>query len=482
MAKQKNSRTPISTSIQSWPTSLASLALGIALISISCKESKKLSLEKQLQPNASGIVAVDSFNISVETVRIDKPSTKNKPHLIIGSYKDPVFGKIYAEAYTHLRFYAFDTLRFGSTPQDQDYVIDSVNYSLYPDFALGNNTTARLKIKVYNLTQPIASDKDYDYSAQADYDQSTSLVDFDFPFAAKTVQSVTLKDSTPQFLASKALFQGCNNLSQLDFIQKFKGLAFVPDTASTYAFGIRAGSTSGLGVTVYYHLKSDPTVPIYKVLGIYDNSSLTTARFTHVVNTLQPSPLDKLGDAVGGVLPSSQTNNIGYLNDMLGIRTRISFPGFGSFLEEIKGKYIITEASILMPNADQTYNQETTRPTPALSMIECNAVGEALLNSSDTLYKYKLIQSEVVNNGKGDLGGVDRDYYTGFQNYNKRFYFPFTLYSQAITNGSKPNNPFIPSLSSYMGTTISQSPLGYTFYDRSQSNGIKLLVILNKLN
>lgn len=482
MAKLKNSRTLISTSTQSWPINLASLAFGIALISTSCKESKKLSLEKQLLPNASGIVAVDSFSIYVETVRIDKPSTKNKPHIVVGCYTDPDFGKIYAEAYTHLRFNGFDTLQFGSRWNDPNYEIDSINFSLVPDFVLGNNTSSNLKIKVFNLSDTISKNKDYDYASVMPYDKNSSLVDFSFPYTDQTTQSVTLKDNTPQFLKTKALFDSCNNLSQWDFIGKFKGLALIPDALSpTYAIGIRGGSYSSLTVNIYYHLTSDPTVPKYRSLGIFDNSALTTARFTHVVNTELPSPINQLGDTLGA-FPSSQMGNRAYMNDLLGIRARISFPGLSSFLEEIKGKYMITEATILIPIADQTYNQETTKPTPALSIIECDALGTALTNSSDTLYKYKLIQSEVVSNGKGDLNGVDRDYYTGFQTYYKRFYFPFTLYSQAIASGSKPNNPFMPSLSSYIGTTISQSPLGYTFFDQSQSNGIRLLIILNKLN
>src|SRR5881392_3443834 len=86
LERLKNSRTPISTFIQSWPTNLASLAFGIAVLTTSCKESKKLSLEKHLQPNASGIVAVDSFQIAVETVKIDTPSTKNGPNLVMGHY------------------------------------------------------------------------------------------------------------------------------------------------------------------------------------------------------------------------------------------------------------------------------------------------------------------------------------------------------------------------------------------------------------
>ena len=435
-------------------------------------------MERQLQPNASGIIPVDTFQISVETVRIDTPSTKNKPHLIIGKYADPDFGEIYAKAFTHLRFYNFDTLQFGAK---DTYGIDSIKFQLYPDFVLGSNTTSNLKIGIHRLAKEIDKDEDYNYLSNISYEEDP-LAEFNFPFAAQTIQSITLKEGQG-FETTKALFESCNNNSQLDFVKNFKGLAFIPDSSSsTYAFGIRGGNSSGLGVTVYYHLASDTTAPLSYVFGIYDNSTLTTARFTHLSVNGTTDLMKKFHTGELFVLPSSQTGNIGYMNDMLGIRTRISFPGLSSFLAQIKGKYLITEATILMPYTNQSYNQETTRATPALSLIECDPSGIALRNFSDTLYKYKLVQSEQVNGGKGDLNGVDRDFYTGFQNYYKRFYYPFSLYAQSIENEIKPNNPFIPSLSSYVGTTISQSPLGYTFFDQSQTNGIRLLIILNKLN
>lgn len=482
--KRKNSLTLTSTFTQSWPTKLVSLAFGLVLLSTSCKESKKLSLERQLEPNASGIVAVDSFRISVETVVIDTPSTKNKPHIIIGDYTDTDFGEIHAEAFAHLRFYGFDTLKF-----EAGYEIDSINFGLYPDFILGYNTTSNLNIGIHQLTSTIDTTKEYNYRSTIGY-ENDALVNFSFPFTTQTTQSVTLKkDSTntkltAQFEATKNLFESCNGFSQSRFTEQFKGLAFIPtkESDNTYAIGLRTGGTSSFGITVYYHIGADQT-PVYRVFGIYDYTSSSIPRFTRVSLSGTPEPMKQFVEGSVKVLPSSQTNNRGYLNDMLGIRTRITFPGVSAFLNQIKDKYIITEATILLPYTDQTYNQETTRPTPTLSLIECDPMGLPLRNTSDTLYKYKIVQNEVSSNGiRGDLNGVARDYYTTFQNYYKRFYYPFSLYAQDIEKGIKPNNPFIPSLSSNTGTFITQSPIGYTFFDQSQSNGIRLLIILNKLN
>src|SRR4051812_36773537 len=96
-ANPKNFLTPILTFTQSWPTKLVSLSLGIAgLLNTSCKDNKKLGLEKHLIDNPAGVYLVDSLKVNVQTVRIDNPSTKNQYRFIVGEFVDPFMGKLKA--------------------------------------------------------------------------------------------------------------------------------------------------------------------------------------------------------------------------------------------------------------------------------------------------------------------------------------------------------------------------------------------------
>ncbi len=435
----------------------------------------------------------DTFRVTVETVRIDTPSTKNLPHLLIGEYNDPTFGNVNATSFSQLALVYTnltddlnaDTLFFGS-----DAVFDSVSFYLNSDFYLGDTTlNPVLSFSVYHLSETIDSTKahDYKYTSPKLGMESTPLVTFDqFHFNQSSTGKVSFYGSDAAQVAST--FSAYEGTSRQDFLTKFNGLAFVPNAGNTYMLGVRAGSASSFSISLYFHNVSDASLKYY-TFAILNNSTDTSycQRFTALDHTppQHGQPMASFPPGIASVSSSDPTMlNMGFMNDMLGIRTRISFPTIPAFLEQIKGQYNLLEASIIIPPADSTYTFDVYRqPTPYLKLFECDENGVPLkrnTENADGSY-YEIVQNETYNTFYlGNLNDSLNNYYSPYDYLNyKRFYYPFTLYMKDIGKGIKPNHPFIASLNSYFSTGT-YAPLGYTFYDRSRERGIKLIVYLNK--
>jgi hypothetical protein len=457
-------------------------------------------LDGQLIDHPSGVYYVDTFQVEVETVRIDVPSTKNQPHVMVGYYDDPTFGRIKAQAFTQLGFNGIDTLRLGS-----DVSIDSIVSYMISDFYVGDISepvTKPMSFSVYKLQEIIDSTKARDYTSAALPYSDTLIARFDgFDFDQTIVNKYKLSNEdsdTTHFHEISSLFKQFNGYTNQAFLTEFKGLAFIPDSSKTsFALGFRVGGGSSFNTVIYYHYFSDATntVYYYTLSPLSGNSSLNDSTICQRYTKLDYKPIAPLDQLVGfDSVPSSKMQGQGFMNDMLGIRTRLKFPTLANFLASVKGQYNIMDARIVIPPVDSTYTINAyTQPVPYMKLFECDPSGHPVKNgtaNADGTF-YQVVQNEVYTSpttgaySPADMTANTNNLYYRYDylQYN-RFYYPLTLYMKDIQKGLKPNNPFIASINSvfYFGgnNNGTYSPLGYSFFDRSRSRGIQLIVYLNK--
>lgn len=437
----------ISTYTLNWPVNLVSLFLCFTSFFYSCKDPKKVSLERQVLDNPTGIAFTDTFAVKVETVRIDTPSTKNQYHLLLGKYNDDVLGDIIASAYAELSFSGFDTLKLDK--------ITSVSLNLQYDFFIGDTTSKSLNFEISEIDPTEKIDSATKYNSMSSVVVSTS--------AFETIKLEKGNHTTVIGSALKNRFVELLGKSEKDFKTAFKGLKLEPTGSSSFVVGFNTNTASGFTFTITGHApNTDDTV-----LTSYDlNITSKSQRFNNVSYDVSkfPSGLN--------AQPLANTNNKGLMNDVLGIRTRISFPGLTSFLKAIKEDYSLMDAYVLFPSANG-FEQSINMPYPKINFIECANDGSVLKNADGT---YKVVQSEINSAyTPGDLYGTSLPYTLSYDNLAKRFKYPFSLYAKEIQKGGKENNPFIVTLGSYYyATTL--SPLSYSYF----GDGIKLVVYYNK--
>jgi hypothetical protein len=444
-------RKSTSTCIASWPVKLTSFVFCVGSLFYSCKDPKRVSLERQVLENASGIAFVDTFSIKVETICIDTPSTKNQAHLLVGSYTDALLGTIQSEAYAQLSFSGFDTLKMSR--------IDSAVLSIDYDFVLGDDLTKPISFTLQEVKEKIDS--------TASYNRLSILQKENNPLETITLNYNTNKTYSAKSASLKTLMEKYLGFSENDFKDAFKGIALMAPNPS-FAIGIKSGSKSGFNIKLYGLANPTDIFSTTYTLDISEKSQ----RFNKVSYNATGKPFANLGS-------TSNTQNMAVLNDVLGLGAKISFPGLSNFLQSIKTDYNILEAYLLLPSSPK-FSQSVDSPFPILSLIECDATGNALKNTDGS---FKLVQAETQttkgsNMTAGSLYSTGNELYLGYDNQNARFKYPFSLYAKEIQKGGKPNNPFVLSLSS-LYFTKTESSIGYSFHDQTKG-GIKLVVYYNK--
>ena len=433
-----------------WPVNLVSLFLCFTSFLYSCKDPKKVSLERQVLDNPTGIAFTDTFTVKVETIRIDTPSTKNQYHLLLGKFNDDVLGEISATAYAELSFSGFDTLKLDR--------ITSITLNLQHDFFMGD-TSKPLSFDVFEVDATANAKID----SATKYNSTSSVVASTSPLVSvslsKNTRSVILNG-----LELKNRFEKFFGQTEKEFKLAFKGIKLEPTGTSSFIAGLNTNTVSGFTFTITGH---KPSTPDSVATSFNLNVTNKSQRFNNLSydNSKFPSGVNSQ--------PLANTNNKGLMNEVLGIRTRISFPGLTNFLKTIKESYNLMDAYLVLPSANG-YNQSVYLPYPRINLIECSSDGNALKETNGT---YKVIQSETNSSfSPGDLYGTSLPYSLNYDNSNfKRFKFPFTLYAKEIQKGGKENNPFIVSLNSYyFAQTL--SPLSYSYF----GNAAKLVVYYNK--
>ena len=439
----------ISTYTLNWPVNLVSLFLCFTSFFYSCKDPKKVSLERQVIDNPTGIAFTDTFSVNVETVRIDTPSTKNQYHLMLGKFNDDVLGEISATAYAELSFSGFDTLKLDN--------ITSIGISIKHDFFIGDTTGKSLNFDISELNAKIDSTTKYNSTSSIPVvsGPSTSVI------LSKNASKVSFNEA-----ALKSRFEKLLGLSEEEFKTQFKGIKLETTGAASFVIGLNTNTLSGFIFTIIGH---KPNTPDTVITSYNLNITNKSQRFNNVSydNSKFPSGINTQSLA--------NTNNKGIMNDVLGIRTRISFPGLTNFLKIIKDDYNLMDAYIVLPSSND-FKQNTNIPYPRISLIECASDGSVLKDANGS---YKFVQSEINSSyTPGDLYGSKTPYTSRYDNINTRFKYPFSLYAKEIQKGGKENNPFIISLGSYVyyNNLTTQSPLSYSYF----GNAVKLVVYYTK--
>lgn len=129
------------------------LLLGMAALTlISCNDDLKL-IGPSIQPDGDKpVVQIDSFQLTAETIQIDKIYAKTI-YGLLGKLDDPLFGTLKSDYLC--QFYCPENFQFKYKPNFG--VIDSVDLTISYGTSFGD-TLAPMQAKVYMITKPLNKD------------------------------------------------------------------------------------------------------------------------------------------------------------------------------------------------------------------------------------------------------------------------------------------------------------------------------------
>jgi hypothetical protein len=290
---------------------------------------------------------IDTFTINTFTFQEDSIKTSNPLYALLGSYVDPVFGKVDASLYTQ---FALPSTNFNF----EDFsaiTIDSVVLGLaYRGFYGVQDAQT---FEVYQITEDLSLDSTY-YQFSSKAVNSTNLVVPGYEVITPNVNDVTvvgadtvesqLRLRLDNSLATSVFAEAENNpstfQSQANFKSYFKGLHVKVNNPSQQAneggvfyFSLNSSNSE---VTIFYKQNGES-----KTYTLEINSSC--ADFNHI-------DFDMTGTAVANQIADSTLGNVSYYAQALNLRAAISLPNLSS----IPKNAVIHKAMLYLPVQYQT--------------------------------------------------------------------------------------------------------------------------------
>ena len=417
--------------------------LAIMLISalfFSCQDPIGIVIDTPSTGGQITTIFTDTIKVAASTVQLDSTFTSGQGSIVVGHYKDPVFGEVTAKSFAQLTLPLLNTDAFtplvfpaadlGLTVYDSIYVYIAHNAFIYGD------TTKPFSLALHRLTDNFTNTK-YTKDDVLGY-EPTPLSTKEFTYKDLKRAASTSQDSLLIFKLPDVLGQELYNLVGTDtgtditkFTAAVKGLAFIPSPNAENAFGL---SISGSYVQLYYHTTNDLTTRKSIPLTFYSQ------RFSQIKNNRQGTALQNL--KLLEAIPQSLTNGRTYIQTGLGVSTKLLFPS----LEKLQNTPNITinrAELVIEPDLDQISANYQTPPQIAMVQLE------------------KSNQIKKTTTGLIDFVALDAlsgtQYISTYDATNNKYSFNFTSYLQDLISKKKSTDgiALVPSLLNTTTSTIS---------------------------
>lgn len=332
---------------------------------ISCKKDENLIGKTALNPDfIINSDAIDTFQLTTYTKADDSLISSNTANAMLGSYIDPIFGRVEAEFYTQFRLSGLEP-NFGDVSA---IIIDSFVLGLeYKDY-YGDLDEQRFE--VYQLAEDIFPDSTY-YAHQSKATQATDVVLAGNSLLTPNpfVRTVIGADEVdPQLriyldtnLARTLMLEAVNNpttfSSNESFLSYFKGLNVRVNNAS------QANDEGGI---MYFNLND----PLSK-LTIYYTQDGEAKTYDFLINSecadFNHVSINNSGTDVAAVMSNPNLGQETFYAQANSSRAVIEFQGINNIPKNSIIQYAVLELPVSYYTGDKYYPSSTVSVSTPLS-------------------------------------------------------------------------------------------------------------------
>ena len=363
--------------------------------------------------------------------------------MLSGLYRDPIFGQVTAQPFFEVGGALNLNLNSDGTVNTNTYVYDSLTLEIAYSYLYGD-TLRPFEVNLHRLKDTLLTGKTYYNNSSISYDPA--------PIATAKVTPKPSSDNTIKFNLPAALGKEIMDLSgkpegatAAKFIQAIKGFTMVSSSGNNMVVGF-SPSSSGISLNLYLHNSAD-TIALFRQFFV-------SKRFNQV-------KADRQGTALSQIQPlkpllAAQTGGLNYVQDALGIVTKIEIPYLQTLFKD--GNIAINRAELnIVPNQPVHVGGLFGLPS-ALTMTETDETNRLLRSKGDTELLLPVDGATFQSYVLPQLSF----YSSKFRNYN----FVLTTYLQAVSIGFKKSTGLLlmpvsqaPTVQSYV--TNSQPLIGY---------------------
>jgi len=416
-----------------WPTRTTVLFIFSLLALFSCEDTTDLSLEGVGSEVELGTSYKDDFIVEAATVLApDSILAFRRGNLLTGRMANSSFGTLTTTSFIEVS--TISSTVTGAAGAQVDSMVLALDYNeSYGD------TTQNLTINVHQLQQPFQATATYFTNSALPFEPAV-LGSATFKPAPRRVKtevvttttngtstSTTVKRSIParvrlsNAFAAQILAQSSGTLSsQTEFIKFFPGIAITSSANAQAVLGFQPTADSTY-LKIYY--TSGGTKYQYR-LGI----TAANNYFSNITTDRTGTPLAALRQA-GDSLPARNINNQAFLQESVGIKTKVTFPDLKNFKQQL-GEVAINRAELVIPASSVPFNMVS----PYIYLYETN--------KSNRILRY--IDSKNTPRGLSDANSYAFYYTTPYPGVysatNQEYKINITSYVQALLYNTMPTD------------------------------------------
>ena len=306
------------------------------------KNPSKFVVGEDFIESQSGFNLTDTMTVTLSTVIFDTVVTSGSGGMLIGSYRDDVFGNITSETF-------FQIGLPDDTAPDADDTYDSLRLVItYNGYYCGDTLTTQ-HLVVYQLSENIDLNDDDEISSETTFDYRPDPVGSIFyapnPNGESGCLSIPIDDAIGRDLFEKMRDNADEIQSDEHFINYFHGLMIAADPVENGAIMGFEASASDVELILYTTYTGTTSETVAYAFGLSD----TDYQFNHITHDFSSTPFNSLTEQKNA-LPSKETDGLSYLHGGLGMGIRVDLP----FLKEIllleRNQIVKAELSISSPS------------------------------------------------------------------------------------------------------------------------------------
>jgi hypothetical protein len=326
------------------------------------------------------LTMIDTFKPKISTVYIDSFATSGNGLITVGSYTDPIFGKVTSRSYLELAPPSFtkDNNTSYSNPF-YNTIYDSIRLIIkLKKGSYYGDSSHLFHIDVRQLAQQITPPLNTTslYNRDSFLVNPTLLGSGDFYIQPNFTDSVLVKlsDNLGQTLYSK--LSNSNDVdmqSSANFLNYFNGLCISGSSNSMIL-----NFSDSVIMRLYYRQK-----------GYFLTNATTDFTFSNSAHQFNNITIDRTGSPINGIntvyreIPSESTNNIAYLQSATSSMVKISFPSL-YYLQQLPNFSKLLSAKLIIRPILNSYSFYTLPSQLRLSVTNtaANDIGTDLVAAS----------------------------------------------------------------------------------------------------
>ncbi len=312
------------------------LILIAVLVFNTCNENPgEFTLGEEFVESQTDLTLIDTFSVSLSTVILDTVITSGTGSMLIGNYRDDIFGKITSRSYFQI-----------GTPDNFDVQDDDIYDSLklvlrYNNYSFGDTTQSQ-KVSVHQLSENIEDDNDIITSSTSfNYNPTPigSVIYTPEPNNPMDTVAIKISDNIGFDLFSKLRDDSEILTNNESFINYFHGLVLFADDA--YQGSIVGFNANHTKLILYTSRNTLSTEKINYEFTLED----LTKQFNNISHDFTATPLNSLIDQ-RSELSSARTSGLSFLQGGIGLAIRVDFPSLGEILLRDRGRIAEAELSL----------------------------------------------------------------------------------------------------------------------------------------